>query len=81
MATHVMGSPRHWRMLPTAANGQPAVAAYSRGANDDYLSYGIVVLTATGDGISAITSFGDPQLVAAFGFPARLATQVGEHAR
>lgn len=73
MAEHVLGAPRHWRMLPTRANGHPAVAAYTRGADGDYLPYGIVVLTATGDGISAITSFGDPELVTAFGFPARLA--------
>jgi hypothetical protein len=28
-----------------------------------------VVLTATAEGISRITSFGDPGLVTAFGFP------------
>jgi RNA polymerase sigma-70 factor (ECF subfamily) len=71
MRTHVMGSPRHWRMFPTRANGQPAVAAYYRSADDHYLPYGIVVLTAASDGISAITAFGDPDLVSAFGFPAR----------
>jgi hypothetical protein len=27
------------------------------------------VLTAGGDGITAITAFGDPSLVTAFGFP------------
>jgi hypothetical protein len=27
------------------------------------------VLTVTADGISRITSFGDPELVTAFGFP------------
>ena len=69
MATHVLGSPGHWRMLPTSANGQPAVAAYHRGDDGTYLPYGIVVLTATTDGISRITAFGDPQLVTAFGFP------------
>jgi RNA polymerase sigma-70 factor, ECF subfamily len=69
MATHVLGTPHHWRMFPTRANGQPAVAAYYRGADDRYLPYGIVVLTAGADGISAITAFGDPDLVTAFGFP------------
>jgi RNA polymerase sigma-70 factor (ECF subfamily) len=72
MATHVMGSPHHWRMFPTRANGQPAVAAYTRSAPDRYLPYGIVVLTAGADGITAITAFGDPYLVQAFGFPAAL---------
>ena len=70
MATHVLGSPGHWRMLPASANGQPAVAAYYRGSDGSYLPYGIVVLTATAEGISRITSFGDPGLIPAFGFPA-----------
>jgi RNA polymerase sigma-70 factor, ECF subfamily len=70
MATHVLGSPGHWRMLSTAANGHPAVAAYYRGADGGYLPYGIVVLTADADAISRITSFGDADLVTAFGFPA-----------
>ena len=70
MATHVLGSPAHWRMLPTSANGQPAVAAYYRGADGGYLPYGIVVLTADAEGISRITSFGDADLVTAFRFPA-----------
>ena len=69
MARHVIGSPGHWRMAPTRANGQPAVAAYYRAAHGDYLPYGIVVLTADADGISRITSFGDADLVTAFGFP------------
>ena len=72
MAEHVMGSAHHWRMLPTRANGQPAVVAYHRGADGSYLPYGIVVLTAGADGISAITAFGDPDLVTAFGFPPAL---------
>jgi RNA polymerase sigma-70 factor (ECF subfamily) len=70
MAAHVLGSPGHWRMLPTRANGQPAVAAYYRGSDGGYLPYGIVVLTATAEGISRITAFGHPGLVTAFGFPA-----------
>jgi RNA polymerase sigma-70 factor (ECF subfamily) len=70
MATHVMGSPKFWRMFPTRANGQPAVAAYTRGEDGRYQPYGIVVLTVEADGISAITAFGDPNLVPGFGFPA-----------
>jgi len=70
MAAHVLGSPGHWRMLPASANGQPAVAAYYRGGDGTYRPYGIVVLTATAEGISRITAFGDPGLVTSFGFPA-----------
>jgi RNA polymerase sigma-70 factor, ECF subfamily len=72
MATHVLGSPGHWRMLPARANGEPAVAAYYRGGDGAYLPYGIAVLTATTEGISRITAFGDPGLVTAFGFPPAL---------
>jgi RNA polymerase sigma-70 factor (ECF subfamily) len=69
MATHVLGSPGHWRMLATSANGQPAVAAYYRRADGACLPYGIVVLTADAEGISRITSFGNADLVTAFRFP------------
>ncbi len=55
------------RPAPTAS---PAVAAYYRGSDGTYLPYGIVVLTVTAEGISRITSFGDPELVTGFGFPA-----------
>jgi hypothetical protein len=46
MTTHVLGSPGHWRMLPTSASGQPAVAAYYRSSDGTYLPYGIVVQKA-----------------------------------
>src|SRR5262249_9310252 len=70
MARHVLGSPGHWRMLATSANGEPAVAAYYRGTDGGYLPYGIVVLTADAEGISRITSVGSADLVTAFRFPA-----------
>ena len=53
----------------TGANGQPAAAAYRRGADGAYLAYGIVVLTATSTAIARITVFADPALLARFGFP------------
>lgn len=72
MATHVLGSPGHWRMLPTHANGQPAVAAYTRSSDDSYQPYGIVVLETRREGVSGITAFGEPALVPAFGLPIQL---------
>ena len=65
---HVLGSPGDWRMLPTTANGQPAAAEYSRDQHGRYQPYGILVLTVTGDGISRISSFGDPSLLPVFGY-------------
>jgi RNA polymerase sigma-70 factor, ECF subfamily len=64
-----LGSPGDWRMLPTAANGQPAAAAYLRGADGGYHAYGVVVLTMAGTGIAGIVVFTDPGLLARFGFP------------
>jgi RNA polymerase sigma-70 factor, ECF subfamily len=64
-----LGSPGDWRMVPTAANGQPAAAAYRRGADGRYLAYGVVVLTTAADAIARITVFADPGLLASFGLP------------
>ena len=68
LRNHVLGSPGDWRMLPTWANGQPAAAVYTRGEHGGYQPYGICVLTVAGGGIRQILSFGDPGLVAVFGF-------------
>jgi RNA polymerase sigma-70 factor (ECF subfamily) len=65
---HLLGSPGDWRMLATSANGQPAVAAYTRDRDGNYQPHGICVLTLTSAGIRRISSFGDPRLLAAFGF-------------
>jgi RNA polymerase sigma-70 factor (ECF subfamily) len=64
-----LGSPGDWRMIPTAANGQPAAAVYRRGADGAYLAYGIVVLTTTSTAITRITVFADPAVLGSFGFP------------
>ena len=64
-----LGSPGDWRMVPVAANGQPAAAAYLRGGDGVYRAYGIVVLTVTTTGIARIVVFGDPGLFGAFGLP------------
>jgi RNA polymerase sigma-70 factor, ECF subfamily len=68
LRNHVLGSPGDWRMLPTSANGHPAAAAYTRDQHGKYRPYGICVLTVTNQGIRQIRSFGDPGLVALFGF-------------
>jgi RNA polymerase sigma-70 factor, ECF subfamily len=63
-----LGSPGDWRMIPTAANGQPAAAAYLRGADGVYRAYAIVVLTVSTAGIARLVVFGDTGLFPAFGF-------------
>ncbi|MEV4535511.1 sigma-70 family RNA polymerase sigma factor [Asanoa sp. NPDC049518] len=67
---HLLGAPGDWRMLATSANGQPAAAAYLRDRHGNYQPYGICVLTVTEAGIRRISSFGDPSLLAVFGFGA-----------
>jgi len=63
------GAPGDWQMAATAANGQPAAAAYLRGADGVHRAFGLAVLTVTATGISRIVVFGDPGLVTRFGFP------------
>jgi RNA polymerase sigma-70 factor, ECF subfamily len=60
------------RMVRTAANGQPAVAAYRCGSDGVYRSHAVQVLTVTSTGISRIVSFNDPGLFTAFGLPETL---------
>ena len=62
-----------WRHRPVSANGQPAVASYSR--RDDagpYLPWSINVLTLDEGRIAGITSFLGAGHFAAFGLPAVL---------
>ncbi|TQM31100.1 RNA polymerase subunit sigma-70 [Nocardia bhagyanarayanae] len=66
---YVLGAPGDWRMLPTQANGQPAVVTYHRDADGVLVPYGVAVLTPTTTGVSRVVAFKDPTLVAVFGFP------------
>jgi RNA polymerase sigma-70 factor (ECF subfamily) len=68
--TQFLGAPGDWRMTATMANGQPAAAAYLRGSDGIHRAFGLAVLTVTATGIARITVFGDPGLVARFGFSA-----------
>jgi RNA polymerase sigma-70 factor (ECF subfamily) len=60
-AARFLGQPGDWRMVPTSANGQPAVLSWFRGE-----PLGVAVLTPARDGLAGITVFGDPGLVARF---------------
>jgi RNA polymerase sigma-70 factor, ECF subfamily len=57
-------------LLPTAANGQPAVAEYRRADDGVMRAHSIHVITAATTGIAALTVFLDPALFVAFGLPA-----------
>lgn len=56
-------------MIPTAANGQPAVAEYRRSDDGVLRAHSIHVLAAGAAGIDAITVFLDPALFSVFGMP------------
>jgi RNA polymerase sigma-70 factor (TIGR02960 family) len=58
------------RLIPTRANGQPAVAAYLRDGGTAR-AYGIMVLTIQDSLIGEITGFADPSLFPLFGLPQR----------
>jgi RNA polymerase sigma-70 factor, ECF subfamily len=69
LAAQALGGPGDWRMVPIAANGQSAAAAYLRGDDGRHHAYGIAVLDMTATGIARIVVFGDPGLVTLFGLP------------
>ena len=62
------GAPRV-AMMPAAANGQPAFAAYQRDDDGAYRAHAILVLTTSGIVISRIVIFLDPGLFGLFGLP------------
>jgi RNA polymerase sigma-70 factor, ECF subfamily len=58
-----------WQMTQVRANGQPAVAAYTRGDGDDYLLHTLWVLSVAGGRIDRNVVFGDPAVWDLFGLP------------
>ncbi|MEU4607149.1 RNA polymerase subunit sigma-70 [Kribbella sp. NPDC023972] len=69
LGAYVLGTPGDWRMIATAANGQPAAVVYHRDADGVLRADGAVVLAATVTGVSRVIKFHDPALVTTFGFP------------
>jgi RNA polymerase sigma-70 factor (ECF subfamily) len=57
------------RLLPTAANRQPALAAYALGSNGSHTPYGLMVMVVDRDKVAAIVGFPDPWLFERFGLP------------
>jgi RNA polymerase sigma-70 factor, ECF subfamily len=72
LQARVLAEPGGYRMIRTAANGQPALAAYRRSPDGLYRAHGVQVLTLTGSRIARIVTFQDPGLLAMFGLPAAL---------
>ncbi len=72
LAARVLRRPGNFRMIPAAANGQPAFAAYMRENDGVHRAHAVQVLTVTASGLSRIVSFNDPGLLASFGLPESL---------
>jgi RNA polymerase sigma-70 factor (ECF subfamily) len=63
---------RTYRVIPTRANGQPAVGSYLADPHANvYRAYCLLVLTSAGDHITAITSF-SANVMTRFGLPRTL---------
>jgi len=69
LKSRVLSEPGRFQMIPTAANGQPALAAYIRGHDGVYRAHSICVLTIAASRVARVTSFNDPGLFATFGLP------------
>jgi RNA polymerase sigma-70 factor (ECF subfamily) len=69
LQTQVLSEPGRFQMIPTAANGQPAFAAYLRDHDGVYRAHSICVLTIAATRVARVTSFNDPGLFPAFGLP------------
>jgi RNA polymerase sigma-70 factor (ECF subfamily) len=61
---------RHWKLVPTQANGQVSLACYWSDGARPLTAEGILVLALTEDGgVSELTAFRDANLFANFGLP------------
>jgi len=69
LGARVLRRPGDFRLIPTAANGQPALAAYLRDRDGVLRAHAIQVLTVASSGVTRVVSFNDPGLLATFGLP------------
>jgi RNA polymerase sigma-70 factor (ECF subfamily) len=60
------------RLVPTAANRQPALAAYVPAERGRLEPYGIMVFAQEGDAVAGIVGFADASLFVHFGLPTEL---------
>ncbi|ETK33266.1 sigma-70 family RNA polymerase sigma factor [Microbispora sp. ATCC PTA-5024] len=73
LATVALGNGYRHMLIPTRANGQPAFGVYLRDPRTPVLhAHGVLVLTLTGNRITALTRFHDNSLLTIFGLPRSL---------
>ena len=79
LASNALAEPGRLRLVPVAANGQAAFAAYRRQPGGAYLAYAITVPLVTETGIARVVTFFSPDLFGPFGLPREYsATQGGQ---
>ena len=69
LARRAFAEPGDMVLVPTAANGQPAVAEYRRATDNVMRAHSIHVITVGAAGIAGIVVFLDPALFSVFGLP------------
>ncbi|MCP9951017.1 sigma-70 family RNA polymerase sigma factor [Actinomadura madurae] len=69
IGSRVLDRPGTLRLMPTQANGQPAVAAYRRGVDGVHRAHAIHVLTIDNTSIIRIVAFLDADLFSRFDLP------------
>jgi RNA polymerase sigma-70 factor (ECF subfamily) len=81
VASNLCATAGRMRLLPAAANGQPAFAAYLRDADGAYRAHAMIVLTLTGALITRIVIFLEPALFRLFGLNRELPPGESGHCR
>ncbi|WP_328595247.1 sigma-70 family RNA polymerase sigma factor [Actinomadura macrotermitis] len=69
LRSRVLTGPGVFRLVATAANGQPAFAMYRRGADGVHRAYGVMVLAVSGAGVARVVAFREPGLFELFALP------------
>jgi RNA polymerase sigma-70 factor (ECF subfamily) len=73
LAARVLTAPGRFALVPAAANGQPALAAYELRPDGAFQAEALQVLTVAGGQVARVTAFRMPDLFEEFGLPVRLA--------
>jgi len=73
LSTRIFTPSRQWRLLPTRANGSPALGCYRREAGADvYQLFGLVVLGVVGEQIASLIAFLELSSLSSFALPPTL---------
>src|SRR5262249_31787440 len=77
LSTRIFPPGRHWRLLPTRANGSPAYGLYRREAGaDSYQLFGLIILSIEGEHIGSLVAFLEPSRLSPFALPPTLASSL-----